>query len=52
MLPRKINIFNLFSRLPDGVGTRTDVAELVKDSQFLGEGLSDFYVTYKNFPNK
>eukprot|EP00347_Sterkiella_histriomuscorum_P021659 403333211 len=33
------------ARLPDGVGTRTDVAELVKDSQFIAEGLSDYYIS-------
>jgi hypothetical protein len=39
MLHGKYLEYNLFSRLPDGVGTRADVAELVKDSNFLAEGL-------------
>ncbi|CDW73136.1 UNKNOWN [Stylonychia lemnae] len=47
--PPGVNILALVrdaaARLPDQVGTRTDVAELVKDSQFLAEGLTDYYIS-------
>ena len=29
------------SRLPNGVGTRADICELVKESQYITEGLSE-----------
>ncbi len=33
------------SRLPDYVGTRSDVAELCKWSQYLADNLTDFYIS-------
>jgi hypothetical protein len=34
------------SRLPDGVGTRSDICDLLKDSQYVIERLSDTHVNY------
>jgi hypothetical protein len=42
---RKYYFCNIFRRLPDFVGTRSDVAELCKFSQFLSDNLTDFYIS-------
>jgi hypothetical protein len=34
------------SRLPEGVGTRADICDLLKDSQYINERLSDSQVKY------
>jgi hypothetical protein len=36
------------SRLPDGVGTRSDICDLLKDSQYVIERLSDTHVLFFN----
>ena len=33
------------SKLPDYVGTRSDVSELCKWSQYLSDNLTDFYIS-------
>jgi hypothetical protein len=45
MLQRKFQPLIFSSRLPDHVGTRLDVSELIKDSQYIAEGLTDNYVS-------
>ena len=32
------------ARLPDGVGTRADICELIKESQYMVEGIGDVQV--------
>jgi hypothetical protein len=34
------------AKLPDGVGTRADICDLLKDSQYINERLSDSQVNY------
>jgi len=39
-----ISVRDAAARLPNGEGTRSDICELLKDSQFLAPGVSDAQV--------
>jgi hypothetical protein len=44
-----ISVRDASARLPNGEGTRGDICELLKDSQFLAPGVSDAQVNIVGF---